>query len=453
MTATDAKIRRWLEQVDDIAPAAPSYDDLVMRGHSRGSRRGNRVHVVVLIVSFAVLVAALGIAACNRPSTPPADGSVVLAVEPPTLAGLPFAAETELPEGWAYADISEAGSAASSLAPHPSRFLFRNEATSAAVFVQTGPADEVTTPHADRLTSFERSDEAQWAIDGGYVWMRVAGMEPTLAVSLSEQLEVRRVDDDWLVSLDERSGFIAEASEPGSSAGGRVVARAVVTMVTPSGTAQLNLSYEEPPSAAVNQFGVPSDVEGITIYSSARSAVRSPLDDVLAASIDWSNPADATQAQHLLAGLEAVDVERWDAINDQLADELGQLPVAWSLDFSGIQVAAHRSEDRQAVCATWNLTRRCRSNLSPLWGADDAYEIDLIVDGLWITAGAVATGLTITETTATADTGALVGDWQPTSNGGFYAYAFTAAATAEINYATADDPTGTAGTIRERPIR
>ena len=143
-----------------------------------------------LLAVAAVVLVVVGLVAVDQVRHPE-EGSATLSFEPgpSSVVGMPFAVvRPALPDGWRFVDLFDSGQ--SQPAGPESSYLFRNPTSGAAVYVQTGPRFDVPNPgpFRDLRESFDASGAATYAVDGSFVWMRIAGIDTDEGVALAEAL-------------------------------------------------------------------------------------------------------------------------------------------------------------------------------------------------------------------------------------------------------------------------
>lgn len=446
---TNPKLRSFFERLDDAAPVAPSFERLTRPTFSFTPERSRRPFALALAAGTCVLtlLVALATLASVRSTSDPAVSDTTparLLVATP-VTGLPFAVlPAKLPDGWEIADIG--GIRRDEPArPTESEFLFREAASGAAVFVLTTSDSEISAADPFGSDSFEANGFEVWAIDGGFVEMRVAGLDPARATELRQALVVESESGQLTASLPTETGLVLEASRLGPDTTSIETVWAGVVMTTPNGSATINMSTRSAYDV-FDHFGVPVEVSGVTVYQSNNEVRRDPIigraeSDLEARSdqpqdisesvwIEVTDTSDVEAATAVAAQLEAVPFDQWDAQQDRIAARLSQLPIVRTLSFDGVEITEHRSDDRTAVCAAWTGSQRCRFVVGAVW------PVSLVVNDLWISVGIVDTMASVTNVAVSGDQGDAVGQWEPTDDGAFLAYAFPSATSADWQITT-----------------
>lgn len=438
-TVTDDKIRHYLERLDEAAPVAPRFEDLTLPAIEVTATRSRRGVGVMFAAAACVLILIVGLAAVvNTESDPGTSANSQLPapqLTPTSRFGLPFAVlPAELPDGW---DIVDIGGAPVQQAANPgnAQFLFRDPDSGAAALVQTTVDLNLSLGDPVSTDTFEANSEVMWALDGGFVTMRTAGIDPDRATEIRQALSFDTIDGRLIASLPADTGFELESTQAGTDTTPLSSVSAAVVLTTPHGTAYINLSTGQD-SAVIDHFGVPREIVGTTVYESATEVHRDPLSATtltgpdaqnpdggahVSAWIEVTDPADIADASTLAAQLQAVPFEEWAAHEDRIAAELSALPTVRSLSFDGVEATEHSTGDQTAVCASWTGTRRCRLV------ADANWPVNLVVNGLWIAVGELHGGAPVDDFTIVGDLGDSVGKWEPTDKGAFIAYAFPTA--------------------------
>ncbi len=454
MTITDDEIRTFVGRVGDAAPPAPDLDQLLGQPREAGTFAGQRPSRVWVAAAAAVLVVGGLVAIATLRPGPAEAPAAPLIADPPPLTGLPFpVAPTMIPDGWTYADLSEGAS-------YPgndgySSFLFRDPDTGAAMWVRTHIDGEPFGDQPGLSESFETRQQAHRQIDDTVVSMLIAGLDVDRAVDIAETLIVTDVNGDRVPTLDPSSGVQLESSRLASEYTAGEGAVAELVFETPNGLTQIMLDSRDPDNDPWNHFGVPTEVDDVTVYAAADTARRDPIDNQVAASLHVTDPADLVAASEVLAALQPATDAAWDAIADTIAGDLAQVETTHRVEIGDLVVTEHRNDDIEAFCATWHGITRCRSDRStygPTRGPDAAGSdhVSLVVDGLWVIAGRA------TDTDPIDAPESIIGDtrtrgvWEPTDTGAFFAYAVPGLTDVEVRY-QGRTTGGVAGF--QRPIR
>lgn len=424
--------------------------------------RAERSHQRLLkpiLAAAAVVVAVIGAAAVVRrtdssPTNSTALPPVSLVANPPVMVGLPFeVSPASLPVGWEYADLYE--TPAPSVTPSTeSWFLFRNPVTGASISINASGVEDTSGSFRDLRESFADGGAATFAVDGHFVWMLTAGVDPDQAVRIAETLELTSIGgDDVTVAIESSAGFELEWSRLASEFEHASSGDGVILLTTPNGTAQIDLDGSDPTNQAWNHLGEPTLVGDTTVYTSdALGVTGDPIGGRVVATISVTSPADLPAAAEVFASLQVVGAESevmtWDEIGDRIAARFGRLEVTERIEVVDLVVTEHSGSELSAVCATWHSITRCRSSLSTLFGPPGS--VDLVVDGLWVVAGTVEADDPIARPSQRPDPRLTTGAWLPTDTGATFVYAIPSAMSADLEYSGV----GVSGEMRfHRPIR
>lgn len=447
MNTLDQCITTFAGRLADAAPSPPEFERLAgaRRADDTPSRRRP------LLAVAAVVLVTLGLIAVAQVRQPE-QGNATPTFEPApsTAVGMPFAVvPTAVPDGWRFVDLLEDGQ--SPPADPSSSYLFRNPTTGAAVYVQTGPRSDGASSGSfrDLRESFDATGAATYAVDGSFVWMRVAGIDADVAVELAEALALEDVGPDRVPLLPAGSGFELESSRSISEVTSTNGSVAQLRLRTPNGTVDVILDSHDPQHRPWNRYGLPTRIGGRTVYVSPYSVTGDPIDGRITAAVQVSNPADLDGAASLFASLERAPLEAWDEIEDRIAADIADVPVVDRIEIRDLVVTRHEDESATAICASWQGTTRCRSNESPLWGGGSTESANIIVRGLWVIAGSIDSDELTEFTVSPPD--AVEGEYHARRGRTFFAYVVPRTNTVLIDY-DGDGASGGFGFDR-RPAR
>ena len=429
MNILDQRITAFVGKLADASPPAIEFEHL-------GSPRVATAPAVdrrPLMAIAAALLVVVGLVAITQVARP-GDGTASLPIEPSLAAitGMPFAVvPTELPTGWRIVDLFDSG--ASEPAEPASSFLFRSPTTGAAIYIQTWPMlDPDAGPFGDLRESFDASGAATFAVDGSFVWMRIAGIGTDQAVALAESLVLDDVGPDRVPRLPTDSGFELETNRSIAEVSATNGSVAALRLRTPNGTVDITLDARDPANTAWNHYGVATAIGDTVVYVSPYSVTGEPIDGRITAAVQVSNPADIDAAAALFMSLERAPLSAWDDIEDQIAADISAVPVVDRLEIRDFTVTRHHDGSTTAICATRRDTTRCRSSESPIWGRDPTESVNVVVDGLWIIAGSIAADDLTEFSVSPAE--AVVGEHRPSGGRVFFAYAVLSANQVQIDY-------------------
>lgn len=446
MNTLDQRIHDFAGKLAGAAPPATEFERLA----ATRSTMSTPVAWRPVLAAAAVAVVVLGLVLVGQVRQPD-EGSAAPSFEvgPSTVVGMPFAVvPTALPDGWRFVDLVDSGKSASS-GPWSS-YLFRDPATGAAIFIQTGARfDEPNPgPFRDLRESLEATGSVTYAVDGSPVWMRVAGIDTDVAVSMAESLVLEDVGPDRVPRLPIDSGFALESSRSISEAPASSGSVAALRLRTPNGTVDVVLDTRDPDNPAWNHYGVPEVVDERTVYVAPYSVTGDPIDGAVTAAVQVSNPADLVGAAALFASLERAPLETWDEIEDAIAADVSGVAVVDRIEIRDLVVTRHDDGTTTAICATWRGSTRCRSNDSPLWGGASMESANLVVGGLWVVAGSIDSD-EVTEFDVSPLDG-VEGSQRARDGRTFFAYAAPSATEVRIDF-DSDGPSGQFGF--DRPAR
>ena len=447
MNTLDQRIAVFVGKLADAAPPAIEFDDLLADQRGAVDRPIDRRP---LLAVGAVVLVVVGLVAVNQVRHPE-EGSATLSFEPgpSSVVGMPFAVvPTALPDGWRFVDLFDSGQ--SQPAGPESSYLFRNPTSGAAVYVQTGPRFDVPNPgpFRDLRESFDASGAATYAVDGSFVWMRIAGIDADEGVALAEALVLEDVGPDRVPRLPADSGFELEASRSISEVTATSGSLAQLRLRTPNGTVDVVLDAHDPDNTAWSHYGLPTRIGERTVYVSPYSVTGDPIDGRITAAVQVSNPADIDGAASLFASLERAPLAAWDEIEDRIAADIAAVPVVDRIEVRDLVVTRHAGASTTAICASWQGTTRCRSNESPLWGGGEMESANLVVDGVWVIAGSIDSDELAAFDVSPVD--AVLGERRASAGRTFFAFAVVSATQVGIDF----DSDGLSGEFGfDRPVR
>ena len=380
---------RWLQVAGGLTAAACLLGGLlVVGGDDAGERQGR---------------------------TPASDGATAPAVAAlPRLASL--ALPSTIPDGWRLVNLATAPMYPNAEVTQPAGQLYRRTSDGAAIGLTIMPTDSEAEP--DTTTQVDVQQRTDVAFESGFATIREAGADVRVGIAG--------------VTDDAAARFLRELSPTGSAAELRYTSVApgwvleaevdprpstphrfpfgVATYRSHAGeNASFRLENADP-NNQMWRLGVPTDIDGVTVYRNASSAARQVGPLLVFATFDETGSTSA--ALELLTSFTVVDNTTWQTTASQLAAAYSALPAIGRLGIDDVTVTLHMSDDALVLCARRVEVTRCVPDQTRWYGNDrlSSFDGDVNLDGVWVHVGAYdLPGLK--GITATTDAGPAQADW------------------------------------------
>ena len=410
--------------VADAPPAPPveAISDLSWHAVSHGARKPRPVVRIGLGVATAVaLVAGLVVSAQHASDR----GRAPLTNTSTTDVRLPsHVLPATVPDGWELADVVEGTSVG--VVTRPAMQLFRAGDASIRIFIEPMADPNAEQPvtattavfgavgrngNADRASASFQNSLATFNEDGANVHVETHGASDADAVAFLRQLapsgsgsDLRYASPDVSWQLEATSAY--EGPTPTNDVFGLLAYRTAPELSSIQSTFTISLSLA--PADGTWRIGAPMNRNGVTLYAADQYAVRQIGDLLAGVSYDPASPLAARQKDAALATLAAlapVDASAFDQAADRVAAHYAAQPATTTLRVGDATVTRHAMADDDAICVTGGRGGlRCHRPPALNNGEVRPYpfDVDFLVDGLWLHVGAVdfkATDITATDGT------------------------------------------------------
>ena len=351
----------------------------------------------------------------TSPDSVPAVDARVVAL--PRLAAL--ALPRTVPGGWQLVELMTAPMLPNAEITQPAGQLYRRTSDGAAIRLMITPTDPATadsTVNVERpYVVFEAGAATYFQEAGADVSVQTAGVSTDDATQFVRQLSASGSAADLRFSSN-TEGWVLESSIAFEPATPDRQPFGVVTYRSDDGEIATFRLTNADLTDQTWRLGVPTDIDGVTIYrvDSAASRQLGPL--LIWAQFAHTDPTDAEVA--LLTSFDLVDSAAWSEAADQLAVTYSALPATGRLEIDNVTITLHTSDDDLVLCAIGNNMTRCVPDPTGSYATGGSMlEGDLNLDGTWVHVGLIDVAA-LQGITATTDSGPARADWTTTATNG-----------------------------------
>jgi hypothetical protein len=248
--------------------------------------------------------------------------------------------------------------------------------------------DQLGLSASDQSGVIVSSSAGQFEVSGEMVTIETVGIDDGEAQAFvrSLQIDTARGFPRFIAPPD--SGFSIEVEQLGGPPPSGGFASGRVSYLV-GDTRGWSFGVQPAESHTMSRMGVPTVVDGVTLYVGSSMAYREPLDGVVVSAPYFGE--DKSTVLKVLASMETVDRTVWTDRADELAARYLSAPSVAELLVGDVTISRHQAGPLWPVCAADGERQRCHAlvgvDATPDWMIPDYWGSFDVGDG-WVAAGA-----------------------------------------------------------------